>query len=304
MRLLQVEGGDGFFHRFLIRFISMVSGMRLPDAARIVLYHQDFYGKPMTLWTHAAMRGPSSWSVGERELMAAMIAKWNTCQFCVDAHGSIASLELGTPLVKSVLDDFQRANLSTKLQETLVFLKKLIQSPDNLSIDDIRIVLQDEVGPDALEDAIAIGALFNITARCANIFNFTLLNHKESAQAAKRMLKQGYVFRKWKNSERSDHSAMADALRKRIFEAPGVTHVILRKAIASRSTGKGVPLEAPYDELASLTGSDSYRITNDLVENIVKKSGSEKAAFELMTTAAVAVGLYCWDKGSGLLKSV
>jgi hypothetical protein len=50
----QVEKGDGFFHALLIRFISIVSGMRLPDAARIVMYHQDFYGKPMSAWTQAA----------------------------------------------------------------------------------------------------------------------------------------------------------------------------------------------------------------------------------------------------------
>lgn len=302
MRLLQVERGDGVFHRFLIRFISMVSGMRLPDAARIVLYHQDFYGKPMTLWTHAAMRGQSSWSVGERELIAAMIAKWNTCPFCVDAHGSIAALELGTPLVKSTLSDFQHTNISVKLKETLVFLKKLIQSPDNLSIEDVRIVLRNDVTSEALEDAIAIAVLFSITARCANAFDFALLNGRDSIQAAKRMLKQGYVFGKGKNSERPDHRAMADALRKRIFEGPGIADEALRQAVAKRAAGDDIPLEAPYDELASLTGGTSYKITDELVRQVVTKSGSEKAAFELMTTAAVGVGLHCWDRGAGLLK--
>lgn len=36
------------------------------------------------------MRGPSEWSVGERELMAAMVAHWNSSTFCVGAHRAIA----------------------------------------------------------------------------------------------------------------------------------------------------------------------------------------------------------------------
>src|ERR1700733_6952319 len=111
MRLNEVEKGDGLFHILLFRFISMVSGMRLPDAARIVMYHEDFYGKPMTAWTQAAMRGKSDWSVGERELFAAMTAKWNSCAFCVKAHSAIASLVLDEALVGATVENFRQAKL-------------------------------------------------------------------------------------------------------------------------------------------------------------------------------------------------
>src|SRR5579872_1680404 len=108
MRLIQVEKGDGFFHALLFKFISMVSGMRLPDAARIVMYHENFYGKPMAAWTQAAMRGDSGWSVGERELFAAMTAEWNACTFCIKAHSAIASLVLDKTLVNAALEDFRQ----------------------------------------------------------------------------------------------------------------------------------------------------------------------------------------------------
>src|ERR1700748_2669340 len=111
MRLNKVEKGDGFLHALLFRFISLVSGMRLPDAARIVMYHEDFYGKPMTTWTQAAMRGESSWSVGERELFAAMTARWNSCTFCVKAHTAIASLALNKTMVDETVEDFRQAKL-------------------------------------------------------------------------------------------------------------------------------------------------------------------------------------------------
>jgi hypothetical protein len=61
MRLREIDGGDSIASRLLIRFISLVSGMRLPDAARVAFYHKDFFSTPMGEWTQAAMRGPSEW---------------------------------------------------------------------------------------------------------------------------------------------------------------------------------------------------------------------------------------------------
>ena len=133
MRLHEVEKGDGITYRLLIKFISLASGMRLPDAARIVMYHQDFYGKPMTAWTHAAMRGESSWSVGEREFFAAMIAKWNSCSFCLQAHSSIASLVLEKSMVVEALDDYRMAKLPSKLYTILVFLEILTKTPKTVA---------------------------------------------------------------------------------------------------------------------------------------------------------------------------
>jgi hypothetical protein len=46
MRLREVERGDRLVWRLLIWFISLVSGMCLPDAARIVLYHRQFLATP------------------------------------------------------------------------------------------------------------------------------------------------------------------------------------------------------------------------------------------------------------------
>ncbi|MDE2067389.1 MAG: hypothetical protein KGK01_17160 [Bradyrhizobium sp.] len=94
MRLPEIEHGDGFANRLLIRFISMVSRMRLPDAARVAFYHKNFFGNAMGAWTQTAMRGPGPWSVAERKLMARMVAKWNACAFCVGAHGAVAAKEM------------------------------------------------------------------------------------------------------------------------------------------------------------------------------------------------------------------
>jgi uncharacterized peroxidase-related enzyme len=302
MRLQKVEKGDGFFHALLIRFISMVSGMRLPDAARIVMYHQDFYGRPMTAWTQAAMRGESTWSVGERELFAAMTAKWNSCAFCIQAHSAIAALVLGETMVKETLEDFRQANLPPKLHTIAGFLEMLAKTPDGITREHVNTLLHNGITEQELEDAMAVVILFSITVRLADTLNFEVLNNKDLSQGSNRMLVKGYVFGKSKIHGHPDHQALAEALRKRVLEVPGITDVVLRQAIARRAAGGPVVGEVAYDDLAEQIGNAAYKVTDEQVKKLIQKTGNEKAAFELIVAAAVGAGLYRWQKGLGILK--
>jgi uncharacterized peroxidase-related enzyme len=304
MRLNKVEKGDGFFHALLIRFILLVSGMRLPDAARIVMYHQEFYGKPMTAWTQASMRGESSWSIGERELFAVMVAKWNSCAFCIQAHSAIASLVLDKTLVDAAVDDFRQAKLPSRLHTILVFLEIFTKVPDELTAAHVRTLLHNEITRQQLEDAMAVAAIFSITVRLADTLNFAILNDKELVQGANRMLTQGYVFGKSKMHGHPDHVALAETLRKHVLEGSGSTDVTLRQAMARRATGGPAAGEAAYDDLAKQIGQSAHDITDEQVKKVVQKTGSEKAAFELIVAAAVGAGLYRWQKGLSIMNDV
>ena len=81
MRLSNVERGDGLSARFLYRFIRAVSGFRAPDVVRTLRYRRHLFGRPHSAHTHAVMRGPSEWSVGDRELFAAFVSRMNHCHF-------------------------------------------------------------------------------------------------------------------------------------------------------------------------------------------------------------------------------
>jgi uncharacterized peroxidase-related enzyme len=192
MRLSEIDRGDGFANRLLIAFISLVSGMRLPDAARVALYHKNFFGSPMGAWTQAAMRGPSTWSIGERELMAAMVASWNSCPFCVDAHGAVAAKAMEQSLVDAVFADYRSAPISELLRSVLAFLEIMTQRPVELSVEHAKAALRSGVTAQALEDAIAVGTLFNVITRCANALNFAVPTAKEFDRAAGTLLKRGY----------------------------------------------------------------------------------------------------------------
>jgi uncharacterized peroxidase-related enzyme len=275
--------------------------MRLPDAARAVFYHKAFFGDPMSLWTHTAMRGESAWTVAERELMAAMTAKWNGCPFCVGAHSAIAAQVLGKPVVKTALDNVKQADLPTKLQATLTFLKALTQTPDTLAADQAQVVLQEGVTPEALEDAIAASVLFNITGRCADALDYEMLDDNGFDRAAKRMLVQGYAFGKGKTPAHPNHRAMAEAVRQRTLEGPGETDANLRQAMAERAAG-GPALDAPYDDLARQIGEAAYKVTDEQVANVVKRAGSERAAYELIVSSALGAGLHRWRRGIKILE--
>ena len=81
MRLRNVERGGRFLDRALFAVVRVASGYRAPDVMRTLRYRREFFGRHQNAHTHAAMRGPSAWMVGERELFAAFVSRLNSCQF-------------------------------------------------------------------------------------------------------------------------------------------------------------------------------------------------------------------------------
>jgi hypothetical protein len=81
VRLSNVERGDGLLARLLYAFVRAVSGFRAPDVIRTLRYRRHLFGLPHSAHTQAVMRGPSEWSVGERELFAAFVSRMNQCHF-------------------------------------------------------------------------------------------------------------------------------------------------------------------------------------------------------------------------------
>jgi hypothetical protein len=149
---------------------------------------------------------------------------------------------------------------------------------------------------------MAVVTLFSITVRLADAFNFAIPGDSDFSRAAPRMLAQGYVFGKSKLQGHPDHRALAEVLRKRVLEGPGVTDIALRQAMAKRATGAPAVREAAYDDLALQIGQTAYNVTDEQVKKVVQKTGNEKAAFELIVAAAVGAGLYRWQKGLSILK--
>lgn len=192
MRLAEVERGDSFRNRALIKVISTVSGMRLPDAARVAFYHKDFVGSVLGAWTQDVMRGPSPWSVAERELMAAMVARWNSCTFCVGAHRAVAVHDAAPVMVDACLTDYRTAPISQPLRATLPVLETMTLRPDELRGTHVQHAIAAGVSQEHLTDAMAVAAVFNIVTRYAEALDFTIPTDAEFGKAAAMLLKRGY----------------------------------------------------------------------------------------------------------------
>lgn len=81
MRLRNVESGHRLPQKLKLRLIRLLSGFEPPDVLKTILYRPEFFGRPISELTQLVMRGPSAWSVGERELFAAFVSRLNQCPF-------------------------------------------------------------------------------------------------------------------------------------------------------------------------------------------------------------------------------
>ncbi len=102
-------------------------------------------------------------------------------------------------------------------------------------------------------------------------------------------------------SKLSDHHSFSEALRRRVLEGPGGTDPALRQRVAARASG-GLPIEAPYDDLARQIGEAAHRTTDAQVMSVLTVVGSEKATFELIVIAATGAGLSCGKQAIKALK--
>lgn len=178
--------------KLLFGLVRLFSGRAMPDAAKLTFYRPDFYGGLAKTFTHEAMRGPSQWSVGDRELMAAYVSKMNDCPFCVGAHSATAARAYQDGArVSAVLADLDTAPIDPSLRETLRMLGKLTRD-GQVSATDTRTVLSAGASREQVLDALAVAFAFNVTDRLANAFDFQLLDEKGFDAGAKYLLKRGY----------------------------------------------------------------------------------------------------------------
>ncbi|MBR7830844.1 carboxymuconolactone decarboxylase family protein [Actinospica sp. MGRD01-02] len=192
MRLEILERGYRPATKALFAVVRLVSRQDMPDAAKLMFYRPDFYGARAKAFTQEAMRGPSEWSVAERELMAAYVSAVNSSAFCVGAHTATASRAYGdSGLVAAALEDVETAPVSDPLRATLRMLGRLTVD-GTVSTGQVRGVLAAGATASQVADALAVGAAFNLTNRLADAFDFAVPSAQGFESGAKYLLRRGY----------------------------------------------------------------------------------------------------------------
>jgi AhpD family alkylhydroperoxidase len=197
MRLRILDSGHGFGTKALFALIQTVSRQPVLDIIKLVKYRADFYGNPMSEVTQEAMRGPSAWSVGDRELMAAFVAQINQCEFCTKTHSAVAQAAYGNEKnVSALLSDLDTASIhASSIQEplraTLLMLGKLTRE-HAVDAEDMRAVLSAGASRQQIEDALAVCFSFNTIGRLADAFGFFVPGPEAFEAGAKYLLSRGY----------------------------------------------------------------------------------------------------------------
>jgi uncharacterized peroxidase-related enzyme len=192
MRLAILDTGHRLGTKALFALIRLVSRQPILDVIKLVKYRPEFYGNPMQKVTHEAMRGISAWSVGDRELMAAVVAQANDCEWCTKAHVAVATGAYRDPgKVASTLRDLETAPIGEPLRATLRMLRKLARD-QTLNAADMRAVLAAGVSRQQVVDALAVSFAFGVTTRLANAFGFSVPGPAAFEAGAKYLLARGY----------------------------------------------------------------------------------------------------------------
>jgi uncharacterized peroxidase-related enzyme len=112
------------------------------------------------------MRGPSPFTPGERELIAAYVSGVNSCRFCFGVHSRVAAgFGIDEKLFAGLIDDLEGTAIEERMKPVLRYVRKLTATPARMTPQDALAVYDAGWSDEALVDAIAVCAYFNMMNR-------------------------------------------------------------------------------------------------------------------------------------------
>lgn len=116
---------------------------------------------PILELCETVMRGPSSFTVGERELIAAYVSKTNDCGYCAMTHTEAAeTLGAKNGVVTELLANIETAEVDEKMRPVLAYVKKLCLNPNSLKQEDVDKIIDAGWDEYAVHDAVSVCAMF------------------------------------------------------------------------------------------------------------------------------------------------
>src|SRR5579863_10228475 len=100
----------------------------LPGITGLLEYRKDS-AQPIRELTQILLRGPSSLTEGERELIATVVSNGNECRFCTAAHTAAANVLLGeNNTTEKVKQDILTSPVSEKMKALLTIASQVQKS--------------------------------------------------------------------------------------------------------------------------------------------------------------------------------
>jgi len=137
----------------------------LPGITGLLEYRKDS-AQPIRDLTQVLLRGPSTLTEAERELLATIVSHGNGCKFCTTAHTAAVDLLTGDhETAAAVKDDIETAPVSEKMKALLTIAK--LTGKDAKTVSAEVVARAKNAGATDLEihDTVLIAALFSLYNR-------------------------------------------------------------------------------------------------------------------------------------------
>jgi len=117
---------------------------------------------PINELANMLLRGESTLTRGERELIATHVSWKNDCFFCQTIHGAVAAAQLGQDekLVQTVKTDWPNAKISAKLKALLNIAGKVQEGGKQVKAEDIAAARAQGATDREIHDTVLIAAMF------------------------------------------------------------------------------------------------------------------------------------------------
>ena len=151
---------------------------------------------PLNALAETLLRGPSTLTMGERELIASSVSWWNDCHFCHTTHGAAAAAHHGGDLhlideIKAGLPDRE---LSPKMRALLGIAQHVQQGGKHVTAADITAARAAGATDLEIHDTVLIAAAFCMFNRYVDGLGTWSPQPKEAYKEVGEMLAfKGYV---------------------------------------------------------------------------------------------------------------
>jgi uncharacterized peroxidase-related enzyme len=152
--------------------------------------------KPMRALAEVLLRGPSTLTSGEREMIATFVSARNDCDFCQASHRAAAAHHLDGhyELVDAVCLDYHSAPISAKLKALLSIAAKVRQGGENVKTEDVARARSEGATDLEIHDTVLIAAAFCMYNRYVDgLATFTPTDEKLYDEMGLHMAKEGYL---------------------------------------------------------------------------------------------------------------
>lgn len=167
----------------------------LPHAdLKEVLKSEPELGLPIAQYHETLLRGPSPFSIGERELMAAFVSGLNACDFCSGEHAAVAErFDVKAGTLTALLVDIESAPVAEKLRPAFRYLHKLTLQPSRMTAADADAIYAVGWEDPALYHLASICALFSFDNRLIQGVGIAPHDPEKLKSTVDRLYARGYA---------------------------------------------------------------------------------------------------------------